>query len=96
MTFSFSVLLRTLVALLGSYAVGISASFGMIPVSLWLFTDNVHDAIYIGLMCSYVFAFIAFIWCFICKKTMHSIRNLSALGVVFITLYYCFPVEVIS
>ncbi|MBM7071394.1 hypothetical protein JQC92_04980 [Shewanella sp. 202IG2-18] len=96
MSFSFPVFIRTLMAIFGGYAVGISASFGMIPISLWLFTDNVHDAIFIGLMCSYVFAFIAFIWCFSCKKTIHSVRVLVLAGIAFMAIYYLFPVEKMS
>jgi len=94
MTFSLSVVIRVLIAVLGSYILGICASFGMIPLSLWCFTDNVHDAIYIGLMSSYVFAFIAFIWCFTCKSNRDAMRDLSILSVTFLTLYYCFPVEI--
>ena len=95
MTFSFPVLLRTIMAILGGYAVGISASFAMIPVSMLLFTNNAHDAVFIGLMLSYVFAFVAFIWCFSCEKAIHSVRDLVLVNLAFISIYYLFPVEIV-
>ena len=96
MSFSFPIFIRTVIAILGSYAVGISASFGMIPISLWLLTNNVNDAIFIGMMCSYAFAFAAFIGCFSCKTVSHSIYMMVATGVFFMALYALFPVEVPS
>ncbi|RLV60764.1 hypothetical protein D5018_05685 [Parashewanella curva] len=96
MTFSLPVFIRTLMAIFGGYGVGICASFGMIPVSLWLFTNNTHDAIFIGLMFSYLFAFMAFIWCFCCKNTVHCIRDIGLASVTLMGLYYLFPVEVMS
>ena len=95
MTFSFPVLLRTIMAIFGGYAVGISASFAMIPVSMLLFTSNIHDAVFIGLMLSYVFAFAAFIWCFSCEKAIHSVRDLVLVNLAFISIYYLFPVEIV-
>jgi hypothetical protein len=95
MTFSFLIFIRTIMATLGGYGVATCASLGMIPVSIWLFTDNPHDAVYISLMISYIVYFIAFIWCFSCKTAFASVRDLFSVAVIFLALFYLFPVELV-
>ncbi|MCL1078794.1 hypothetical protein D5R81_12785 [Parashewanella spongiae] len=91
MSFSTPIFIRVFTAIFGGYGVGIAGSLGMIPISLWLFTNNPHDAVYIGMMISYVFCFGAFIWCFCCKTATAAVRDTSLFSLSLLSLYWLFP-----
>ncbi|MGB0894824.1 MAG: hypothetical protein ACPGUD_10495 [Parashewanella sp.] len=94
MSFSFPVFIRMMMAFIGGYGVAVCSSLGMIPISLWLFTDNPHDAVYIGMMCSYLFYFIAVIYCFSCKTQVRAIIATLSSCAFFLAIYWLFPTGV--
>lgn len=90
MTFSWNVTFQTLAAFAGGYAFAIATSFAMIPISLLLFTDNKHDAVFIGLLSSYLFYMLAIVWCFCQKSALLAWRDiiLASTGCLAIFLYF--------
>jgi hypothetical protein len=93
MTFSPPLFFRILCALIGGYWVGICGSFAMIPILFYLCAVNFTNAVYFGLMFSYLIAFVAFIWCFVVKQTWRVASDMSLAALLFLTIYWLFPVS---
>lgn len=91
MTFNWNVLSQTLAAFVGGYAFAIASSFAMIPVSLLIFTANHHDAVFIGLLTSYVFYIAAIIWCFNKQNALIAWRDMFIASTFCVITFYLFP-----
>lgn len=92
--FSHEILIRTLVAFFGSYAVLVSSSFGIIPISMLLFTDEFYSAVYISSITSFIVAFSVFIWSFFRERVIFLILDIILICSVMIVIYHTFTMKI--
>lgn len=92
--FSYDILIRTLVAFFGSYAVLVSSSFGIIPISMLLFTDEFYSAVYISSITSFIFAFAMFIWSFFRERVSFLIIDVILICSLMSVIYYVFAMKI--